>query len=169
MFDFDLKRYGGSSSLWSAGSESREDAVAWLREKDLVFFRDERCGFTFDAVALARLGDLYNVQCQVEEIETFARDLRKNGGFVFFREHYPGKHNKVYNGTHVFWCPGRMEEALPMLSAELMHFYAEFPEAIVPYWMKIPDDGLLDSNLKKRKEATEVLETQGETRGPRIT
>ena len=68
MLDFDIKRHGDLSSLWTAGSESREDAVAWLREKDLVFSRDERCGFTFDTVALAQLGDLYNVKCQIKAI-----------------------------------------------------------------------------------------------------
>lgn len=52
--------------------------TACLREKDPVFSRDERCGFKFDTVALARGGNLHSVQNRIADIEAFARDLRKN-------------------------------------------------------------------------------------------
>lgn len=78
MFNFDLNRHEDASSLWSADSESCKDASPWLREKDLVFSRDERCGFKFDAVALVRGGGLHDFQGQIEDIEAFARDLRRN-------------------------------------------------------------------------------------------
>ena len=49
--------------------------------------------------------------------------------FLFFPEHHPSKQdNKIYHGTHVFWCADRMNEALPMLSAERMHFCKGFSE-----------------------------------------
>ena len=142
----------------------REDASsAWLREKDLVFSRDERCSFTFDTVALAERGDLQSVQWQMGKIEVFARDLRKNGGFFFFREYSPDKlSNKIYDGTHVFWCPDRMKEALPMLSVERMNFCEEFSDAGERGGR---DDRLLSDILEKRKEATELWKTGG----PRIT
>ena len=169
IFGFDLKRHDDLFSFCSTSSESRGDVFAWLRQKDLVFSRDERCGFKFDTVALAGLGDLHNVQCQIEEIGAFARELRKNRGFFFFRERYPGKQNKIYDRTHVFWCPDRMVEALPMFSAERMHFCEDLSEPREQIWMRISDERLLESILKKRKEATGVLETQGQTCGPRIT
>ena len=140
-----------------------------MKEKDLVYSREELCGFTFDTVALARLGDLYNVHCQIGAIEAFARDLRKNGGFLFFREHYPSKHNKIYNGTNVFWCPDRMEEAFPMFSAERTHFCEGLLEAEEGSSMELSDNLLLNSTLKKREKATRALEAQGKTQGPRIT
>ena len=170
MFDFDARRCIPPSASWIPDLGSPEEASAWLREKDLVFSRDERCGFTFDTVALAKWGNLQSIQCQIEDIEEFARDLRKNGGFFFFRERYPGKqNNKIYNGTHVFWCPDRMKEALPVLSAERMHFCEDFSEPGERSSVKMADNWLMDSSLKKRKEATRDLKTQGQTRGPRIT
>ena len=166
MFQFTERRRISASASRMTDSGSPEEASAWLREKDLVFSRDERCGFTFDTVALAKRGDLKSVQCQIEDIEAFARGLRKNGGFFFFRERYPGgQTNKVYNGTHVFWCPDRMKEALPTLSAKRMDFSEDFPEP----GERSLERSMLESILKKRKEATRVLGTQRRTRGPRIT
>ena len=154
------------SASWIPDLGSPEEGSAWLREKDLVFSRDEQCGFTFDTVALAKWGNLQSVQCQIEDIEAFARGLRKNGGFFFFRERYPGKQkNKIYNGTHVFWCPDRMKEALPMLSAERMYFCEEFSEPGERSRTELSDNRLLDHVLAKRNEATRAIKT----RGPRIT
>lgn len=172
IFGFHLAGLDDPPSLWSISSENRNrnEAFAWLREKDLVFSRDGRCGFSFDTVALARVGDLHNVQRQIEEIEVFARNLRKNGGFFFFREHYPGEQNKIYNGTHVFSCPDRMEEALPMLSVDRMHFCEDYSEAGERHQMVETVDGFrLESVLKERKEAAQFLKTEEQTRGPRIT
>ena len=120
-------------------------------------------------LSLSGLGDLHNVQCQIQEIEAFARNLRNKGGFFFFREHYPGKQNKIYNGTHVSWCPDRMEEALPMLSAERMHFSEDFREDGGRRWMKISHRRLLDIRSGKTKETTGYLEDEGQTPEPRIT
>ena len=162
MFDFDVRRCIPPSASWMPDLGSPEEASAWLREKDLVFSRDEQCGFTFDTVALAKWGNLQSVQCQIEDIEAFAHGLRKNGGFFFFRERYPGKQkNKIYNGTHVFWCPDRMKEALPMLSAERMHFCEEFSEPGERSRTELSDNRLQDHVLGKRNEATRAMKTGG--------
>ena len=55
-----------------------------------------------------------------------------------------------------------------MLSADRMHFCEDLSEPGERGSMKMSDNWLLDSILKKRKEVTRVLEAQGETRGPRI-
>ena len=52
IFAFDLKGLDDPSSLSSTSSRSRDHAYSLLREKDLIFSRDERCGFRFDTVAL---------------------------------------------------------------------------------------------------------------------
>ena len=166
MFNFDARRRISASASWMPDLGSPEEASAWLREKDLVFSRDERCGFMFDTVALATYGNLHQVQYQIADIEAFARDLRKNGGFFFFRERYPRKkNNKIFNGTHVLWCPDRMKEALPMLSAERMHFCEEFSEAGERSWTELSDNRLLDHVLEKRNEAKRAKKI----RGPRTT
>ena len=81
IFGFGLMELDDPPSLWSFSSQNRKDAFVWLREKDIAFSREKQCGFRFDTVTLAGLGDLHNVQSQTEEIEAFARDSRKGGDF----------------------------------------------------------------------------------------
>jgi len=110
-------------------SKDDERCSSWLKEKGLVFPRDERYSFSFDSVSLAQERDLDGVQDKIKKIEDFARDLRSNGGFFFFRESYSccddepengeyigsrrDKVNKIYNGTHVFRCNDSINKALP--------------------------------------------------------
>ncbi|KAL9613084.1 MAG: hypothetical protein Q9167_002341 [Letrouitia subvulpina] len=128
---------------------------AWLKEKRLIFSCDERCNFAFDTVALSRYRDLRSVQFQIQRIEEFARDLRRRGGFFFFRESCPHRvGNKIYNGTHVFRCENGMKEALPRFSAKRKNFCEEIPE-IIPPWGHDREDQLLREIMEKREEATE--------------
>lgn len=154
MFGTLLKKGKNASSLW-------------LKEKGLVFARDERCSFSFDTASLAGRRRIASVQYVIRMIEDFARDLREKGGFFFFRESYNDRseNNKIYNGTHVFMCEdgkckdGKREDgmslALPILSADRTNFCEEIPE-IRPFW-ETRDKASLRIILDKRKEASEMI------------
>jgi len=120
-----------SWQMFGKSLQRENDACSsWLKEKGLVFARDERCSFTFDNFSLAGEPDLQNVQFVVENIKNFALDLRARGGFFFFRESYTDSRkgdNKIYNGTHVFRCKDGMIEVLPHLLKERNNF-SEAPE-----------------------------------------
>ncbi|KAG8530501.1 uncharacterized protein KY384_005004 [Bacidia gigantensis] len=129
----------------------------WLKEKRLIFSRDERCSFGFDTVALLTPRDLQYTQLRIEEIEEFARNLRKTGGFFFFREASFGRGNKIYNGTHVFRCEDGLREALPRLSAKHKNFCEDFP-VVRPPWREDDEVQSLNNMVNKREEATRLQE-----------
>lgn len=132
----------------------REDdqCSPWLKERRLLFPRDERTSFRFDAVSLG-MEEPDNIAAKVETLEKFARDLREKGGFFFFRESYVRERegqNKIYSGTHVFRCNDGMDEALPRLSANRKNFCEDLEE---------DDDGSLRRVLEARVKSTESFES----------
>ncbi|KAK0724228.1 hypothetical protein B0H67DRAFT_480549 [Lasiosphaeris hirsuta] len=137
----------------------KDDAAisSWLKEKHFIFAHDERCRFTFDIGTLASLGDLRSVESVFEAIGQFARDLRTQGGFFFFRESYDtdglGLLNKIYNGTNVFSCSDGFREALPRISETGKSFSEEIAE-VPPPWGDQGDERLLRVVLEARKEAS---------------
>jgi hypothetical protein len=83
-----------------------EQFLSWLKEKSLIFADDGRYEFSFDLVNLARnnfgLDRLEEAKSRVGQMEQFDRDIRKSGGFFFFRESDLQGGNKIYNGSDVF-------------------------------------------------------------------
>jgi hypothetical protein len=82
-----------------------QDYLSWLKEKRLVFPDDGRYHFPFDLTALARSSDLNAAHQEIDQMEKFCRDLRKRGGFFFFRESDMQGRNKIWNGSDVFTLP----------------------------------------------------------------
>jgi hypothetical protein len=138
-----------------------EARSSWLKEKGLVFSRDERCCFTFDNVTL-QARDIRHFQDTFKKIEKFARDLLEKGGFFFFRESYSDGSdkgdNKIFNGIQVFRCPDGMNEALPKCSAG--SFSEELTDTTERHFeelfsgSQLPLRGIFD----KRKAASEEIE-----------
>lgn len=151
-----------------AFAKERVDDVcsAWLKKKRLVFARDERYSFAFDNFAIASYqrsskGHLDELEHRIKELEDFVRKLRKKGGFFFFRESYGFLHdynNKVYNGTHVFRCKDRMNEALPIYSNSRRDFCENNLEEDPQYEDDDGDDTFIRIAWEKRMEMTESIE-----------
>jgi hypothetical protein len=79
-----------------------QDYLLWLKEKRLVFPNDERYKFPFDLVTLAKHSDLNAAHQKINQMEEFSRDLRKRGGFFFFRDSDMQGGNKIWNGSDIF-------------------------------------------------------------------
>jgi hypothetical protein len=97
-------RFAGSLQkkppLWE-----NQDYLLWLKKKCLVFPDDGRCIFPFDIITLARSLDLNTAHQKIDQMESFCRDLRKEGGFFFFRESDMQGGNKIWNGLDIFTLP----------------------------------------------------------------
>jgi hypothetical protein len=115
IFGTDLKRSYGPLAPESAEGES--ELTSFLKDKRLIFPRDERVSFSFDMVTLRDRDGLKDLKYHIKRIEEFARHLRVEGGFFFFRESYGhiSSCNKIYNGAETFFCADGMKEALPQL------------------------------------------------------
>jgi hypothetical protein len=119
--------------LTSQGSDKlpptkNPECTAWLKERYLIFPRDERYSFTFNTASLAQQPGLVSVQ-KIRRIEDFAKNLRDKGGFFFFHESYrvddkdkEKGENKIFNGTTVFRRPDATSTALPEFSLDGMCF-----------------------------------------------
>jgi hypothetical protein len=83
----------------------KEEYFLWLKGKGLLFSRDERCEFPFDIDTLSNSSSFDVAKKRIENMEKFCRDLRKEGGFFFFRESDMRGGNRVWNGTDVFLLP----------------------------------------------------------------
>lgn len=108
-----------------------DEAIAsWLKETKLIFAPDERCRFVFDMGTLAPLRGVESVKSVSEYVAKFARDLRAQGGFFFFRESHDDfmVKNRIFNGTEVITCGDGFQEALPMLSDSRNSFSGEIRE-----------------------------------------
>jgi len=79
-----------------------QDYLSWLKEKRLFFPDDGRRNFPFDITSLAYSSDLNAAHQKIGQIGGFCRDLRKRGGFFFFRESDMRGGNKIWNGSDIF-------------------------------------------------------------------
>jgi hypothetical protein len=130
------------------GEGDKDTYYPHLKEKGVLFARDERCSFTFDLASLTNKDDGYDcfsggfrgggsksvLLAEIERVERFSDELRSKGGFFFFRESYLSDkdfRNKVYNGKHVIRCRDNRRHALPKLSGKGRQFSGEFP-IVVP-------------------------------------
>ena len=107
-----------SNFRWQNMQNDEEDIAQWLQENNFIFAPDERCRFVFDMGALVSIRSIGSVKAVFNSVGEFARNLRVQGGFFFFREaHNDGKvENRIFNGTEVFTCGDDIEEALPTIS-----------------------------------------------------
>ncbi|EPE25312.1 hypothetical protein GLAREA_01224 [Glarea lozoyensis ATCC 20868] len=138
--------FGGTSGF--RGEGDKDTYYPHLKEKGIIFARDERCSFTFDLASLTNKDDGYDcfpgsfrgggnpsvLLAEIERVERFSDELRSKGGFFFFRESYLSDkdfRNKVYNGKHVIRCRDNRRHALPKLSGIGRQFSGEFP-IVVP-------------------------------------
>jgi hypothetical protein len=103
-----LRRAAPQLNLWG-----NQDYLSWLKEKRLVFPDDGRYHFPFDLTALARSSDLNAAHQEIDPMEKFCRDLRKRGGFFFFRESDMQGGNKIWSGSDIF----TLSDDVPLLFA----------------------------------------------------
>jgi hypothetical protein len=97
-YEFDLPRE--APQLWG-----NQDYLSWLKEKRLTFPDDGRYNFPFDIVTLASSLDLNAAQQKIDQMEEFCKELRKEGGFFFFRDSDMQGGNKIWNGSDIFTLP----------------------------------------------------------------
>jgi hypothetical protein len=90
-----------------------QEYLSWLKEKRLGFAVDGRYPFPFDIVNLADSSDLNAAHQKIDQMEKFGRDLRKKGGFIFFRESDMQGGNKIWNGSDIFTLPDKFPLPFP--------------------------------------------------------